>query len=425
MPDTVFPISFTDKIDSPDLVAYFAQFPETSYLSAAQINIIKAALNELNLRVPEGLPIDDAIVNGVTDRAPSQNAVFDELALKLDASAYNDRFKGKFTTLLALQTAFPTANAGDYAQVDAGSGSNVVNYNYDSEEGWVEGSSTPSASNTDELPEGSSNLYFTTARVLATVLTGISFATGGAIVSTDSVLVAFGKLQNQITNLLSNNLGTYLWGLTAKTTPVNADTITINDTADSNNLKKVTLTNLWNNYFKPLVQTKRSHTVIFTHYTGVSDFTNWYTKTRTLERFGAVTYTAYGTITPTNDFADDQYYGFTHIIPFQCKVKNVFCKMLSNQSGSIPIDVAIQTVEFPNGNNIGVPANGVNPKIIARETVTQISSGSQPNVKFASGSLVTTHTIAEKSLCKLFFKNLFGASAGAVEMSIIVEFEEV
>lgn len=51
---------------------------------------------------------------------------------------------------------------------------------------------------TDALPEGSTNLYFTTARVLATLLTGISFITGGAIVSTDSVLEAFGKIQKQI-----------------------------------------------------------------------------------------------------------------------------------------------------------------------------------------------------------------------------------
>ena len=41
------------------------------------------------------------------------------------------------------------------------------------------------------------------AGVLATVLTGVSFLTGGAIVSTDTVLVAFGKLQKQI-----NDLGT-------------------------------------------------------------------------------------------------------------------------------------------------------------------------------------------------------------------------
>lgn len=57
------------------------------------------------------------------------------------------------------------------------------------------------------------------------------------------------KFSTMATYVLSK-LGATLWALTAKTTPVNADTITINDTADSNNLKKVTLTNLWNNYFK-------------------------------------------------------------------------------------------------------------------------------------------------------------------------------
>lgn len=55
----------------------------------------------------------------------------------------------------------------------------------------------------NDVPEGVTNLYFTTARVLATLLTGISFVTGGAIVSTDSVLVAFGKIQKQINDLLA------------------------------------------------------------------------------------------------------------------------------------------------------------------------------------------------------------------------------
>ncbi|MEN9907141.1 MAG: Tsukamurella phage [Bacteroidota bacterium] len=122
------------------------------------------------------------------------------LALKLDTADYNDRYKGKYTSFGALTTAHPTANSGDYAQVDAGSGSDVVNYNYDVEEGWIEGGSGSGATDTDALPEGSSNLYFTAARVLATVLTGISFVTGGAIVSTDSVLVAFGKIQKQLTD---------------------------------------------------------------------------------------------------------------------------------------------------------------------------------------------------------------------------------
>jgi hypothetical protein len=119
------------------------------------------------------------------------------LSLKLDASAYNDRFKGKFTSLIALQTAFPTASVGDYAQVDAGSGSNVKNYNWDSEDGWILGGDGTGATNTDGLIEGSSNLYFTTARVLATILTGISFATGGAIVSTDTVYKHSARFKNK------------------------------------------------------------------------------------------------------------------------------------------------------------------------------------------------------------------------------------
>lgn len=130
---------------------------------------------------------------------PQQNA----LDLKLDVSAYNDRFKGKYTSLAALQAAVPTANAGDYAQVDAGAGSDVVNYNYDLEEGWIEGGSGSAATTTDELPEGTSNLYFTTARVLATVLSGLNTALTGTIVNTDTILVAFGKLQNQISNLIT------------------------------------------------------------------------------------------------------------------------------------------------------------------------------------------------------------------------------
>ena len=72
-----------------------------------------------------------------------------------------DRYKGKYTTLYRFQPAYPTASAGDYAQVDAGAGSDVINYNYDVEDGWVEGSSGSGATTTDELTEGSTNLYFT------------------------------------------------------------------------------------------------------------------------------------------------------------------------------------------------------------------------------------------------------------------------
>lgn len=127
------------------------------------------------------------------------------LSYKLDTVDYNDRFKGVFPSESALNIAHPTSNPGDYAQVNEVGSVNVVNYNWDDEEAvWVEaGSAGSGATNTDMLPEGSSNLYFTTARLFAALLTGISFITGGAIVPTDSVLVAFGKLQKQINDILS------------------------------------------------------------------------------------------------------------------------------------------------------------------------------------------------------------------------------
>lgn len=55
-----------------------------------------------------------------------------------------------------------------------------------------------SAASTTDLAEGT-NLYFTVARVLATILAGLSTATNAVITAADSVLVALGKLQAQIT----------------------------------------------------------------------------------------------------------------------------------------------------------------------------------------------------------------------------------
>ncbi|MBD3748497.1 MAG: hypothetical protein IE931_03280 [Sphingobacteriales bacterium] len=57
---------------------------------------------------------------------------------------------------------------------------------------------------TDDVPEGS-NLYFTVARVLATTLSGLSALVGGPVVSTDSILIAFGKIQNQLNNKPDND----------------------------------------------------------------------------------------------------------------------------------------------------------------------------------------------------------------------------
>lgn len=59
------------------------------------------------------------------------------------------------------------------------------------------------AQNTDGLGEGS-NKYFTEARVLASVLAGLVTTNSSAVVATDTVLVALGKLQKQASDLFAN-----------------------------------------------------------------------------------------------------------------------------------------------------------------------------------------------------------------------------
>lgn len=130
------------------------------------------------------------------------------LAFLSDIPTVNEYFRGKFPSKVALDGNIftPPLKAGDYAQVDTGAGSDVVNYSWDADdEVWVEGGSGSAATDTDMLPEGSTNLYFTVARVLATLLTGYSVGSNVAIATTDTLLQALGKVQAQINAKLSTD----------------------------------------------------------------------------------------------------------------------------------------------------------------------------------------------------------------------------
>jgi len=145
---------------------------------------------------------------------------------KLDTSAYNEHYRGTYTTLGNLQTSVPTGNAGNYAIVDTGTGNDAVYYIWDAEDGWVSGGTT-TASTTDTVTEGSTNLYFTDARVRNTVLTDLSLVTNAAISASDSVLGALGKLQKQVTDILTNQR--YVFVTDANTTyTVPASAVTAN-----------------------------------------------------------------------------------------------------------------------------------------------------------------------------------------------------
>jgi hypothetical protein len=62
--------------------------------------------------------------------------------------------------------------------------------------------------NTDGLPEGPNNLYYTATRAIGAALAGLSLADATPVVSTDSVLIAAGKLQAQATAALPKAGGT-------------------------------------------------------------------------------------------------------------------------------------------------------------------------------------------------------------------------
>lgn len=96
---------------------------------------------------------------------------------------------------------------------------------------------------TDNISEGS-NLYFTEARVRASVLTGLS-VTGGSISSTDSILAAFGKLQNQVNAVLGGAAYQGTWNASTNTPSLTSSTGTqgyyyVVDVAGSTNLDGIT-----------------------------------------------------------------------------------------------------------------------------------------------------------------------------------------
>jgi len=55
----------------------------------------------------------------------------------------NDHFRGLYPSLIALQTAVPVGNPGDFAGVDAGTGTPVQQYLWDTEDGWITTESDP------------------------------------------------------------------------------------------------------------------------------------------------------------------------------------------------------------------------------------------------------------------------------------------
>jgi hypothetical protein len=73
-------------------------------------------------------------------------------------------------------------------------------------------------SNTDGLSEGVANKYLTNARVIASTLTGLDLSSATAVVAVDSILVALGKLQAQVSSRALKGANSDITSLTGLTT---------------------------------------------------------------------------------------------------------------------------------------------------------------------------------------------------------------
>ena len=151
-----------------------------------------------------GTQTADTITDGTT------NKVFTATE-KSKLANINQYFVGRYASLSALQAAHPTGSDGEYATIDV-VGQDAKQYIWDATDTkWVTGAvgagsvasvngQTGAVSlNADDVPEGSTSLYFTVARVIAAALSGYTpGSTHVAVVATDSIIQALQKLSGSI-----------------------------------------------------------------------------------------------------------------------------------------------------------------------------------------------------------------------------------
>lgn len=129
----------------------------------------------------------------------------------INLPSYVDDVNDDYATLTALQAGLPVGEKGKiYVVTDSGR-----------QYRWNPGTSAyirivASPGSTDELAEGSMNLYFGEPRVLATVLANLTPATG-AITATDSILAALNKVTGFIAGIAGTVRSTVLSGLSLVT----------------------------------------------------------------------------------------------------------------------------------------------------------------------------------------------------------------
>ena len=142
----------------------------------------------ININIPT--QVSQTITDGVTLFAPSENVVFDALALK---------------QALLSGTGFVKSTAG------------VISYDTNTYLTTIAGISAGG-----ELSGTYTNPSLLNSAVIGKVLTGLNLSTGGSILATDSILVAFGRVQNSLSALLGGATYKGVWNASTNTPTIPA-----------------------------------------------------------------------------------------------------------------------------------------------------------------------------------------------------------
>lgn len=188
------PMPIQQKIANPDIILNIP-FGNVLTLKTGVTSINNKTGNVVLNAIDIGADSVGAARNVYDELSPKVDALIDH---KLDKIDYVQHFRGLFSSYSALHSALPTALDGDYAHIDSGSGFDRMCAIWDSDDTKWKIIETNITANTDEIPEGSNNLYFKSERVRQTALTGLSNQNPSDILATDSLITALAKLQAQI-----------------------------------------------------------------------------------------------------------------------------------------------------------------------------------------------------------------------------------
>ncbi len=122
---------------------------------------------------------------------------------KLDKVDYVQHFRGLHDSYADLIAAVPIGNDGDYAHIKESQNFGRLSAIWSGTPGVWNISGINIGSNTDEVPEGNTNLYFKSERVLATLLSGFN-PVNAVMAATDTIIQGLSKAQGQISNIVSN-----------------------------------------------------------------------------------------------------------------------------------------------------------------------------------------------------------------------------